>query len=379
MEETVTEIAKLLESFESVANNPQAQLQEHLAAGKRVIGVGPYYAPEELVYAAGAIPFGVWGCMGAANEARKYFPPFYCSLCQTTLEMGLTGMLDGLSAYMTTALCDTQRAASQNWRAGVGNRIPLIFVSQPQNRKSDFGRAYAIESYRQVAHEVEECAHGIVDDEGLAAAIRLYNEWRSAMREFVQLAGTHPAEVSVQARLAVIKAGYFMDKAVHVENVRQLNAALAALPESAQGYKRIVLSGIFENIPAVTAMLDEMGYAVVADDLAKESRAFAMRVPEDEPPFEALADAWCALDGDPLLYDPEKLHAKKVVEKAQAVQAQGVILLLAKFCDPEEFDAPFVKAACLEAGIPFLQIEIDQSTETYEQARTQLEAFADIL
>ena len=375
----MTAIETILKTCEDIAENPHAQLQKYIEEGRRVIGVGPYYAPEELVYAAGAVPFGVWGCMGTPNEARKYFPPFYCSICQMTLEMGLTGKLDGLSGYMTTALCDTQRAASQNWRAGVGNSIPLIFVSQPQNRKADFGRTYAIESYKRVAHEVEECAHGIIDDENLGAAIALYNEWRSTMHEFVQLAGSHPAEVSAQARLAVIKAGYFMDKAEHLPLVRELNDALAVLPESTQGYKRIVLSGIFENVPAIPKMLDEMGSAVVADDLAKESRAFAMVVPEDEPPIEALADAWCALEGDSLLYDPEKLHVKKVVDLAKAADAQGVILLLVKFCDPEEFDAPLVKAACLEAGIPFLQIEIDQSTETYEQARTQLETFGDIL
>ena len=375
----MADITSLLKTFEDIANNPHIQLQNYLASGRRVIGVGPYYAPEELVCAAGAQPFGVWGCMGTPNEARKYFAPFYCSLCQMTLEMGLTGMLDGLSGYMTTALCDTLRAASQNWRAGVGNDIPLIYVSHPQNRKADFGRTYAIESYKQVAHEVEECAHGIIDDENLGAAIRLYNEWRAAMRTFVKLAGSHPAEVGAQARLAVIKAGYFMDKAEHLPLVRDLNAALEALPDSTAGCKRVVLSGIFENIPAIPAMLEEQGFAVVADDLAKESRAFALQIPEDEPPIEALADAFCALDGDSLLYDPEKLHAKKVVDLAKDAQAQGVILLLVKFCDPEEFDALFVKAACREADIPFLQIEVDQSTETYEQARTQLEAFAELL
>lgn len=372
-------IEEMLATFANVAANPHEQLQKHLDAGKRVIGVGPYYAPEELVHAAGAVPFGVWGRMGTANEARKYFPPFYCSLCQMTLEMGLTGKLAGLSGYMTTALCDTQRAASQNWRAGVGNAIPLIYVSQPQNRMTEYGRAYAIESYRQVAHEIEECAHGIIDEAGLAASIKLYNEWRAAMRQFVKLAGTHPTEVGVQARLAVINAGYYMEKAEHLALVNELNAALAVLPESAEGFKRVVLSGIFEDIPAITQMLDEMSYAVAADDLAKESRSFALAVPEDEPPFEALADAWCALEGDSLLYDPEKTHVKKVVDLVRESGAAGVILLLAKFCDPEEFDAPLVKAACREAGIPFLQIEIDQSTETYEQARTQLEAFGGLL
>ena len=372
-------IETMLQEFQDVAENPGEQLAAHLAAGKSVIGVGPYYAPEEFVVAAGAVPFGVWGCMGSANEARKYFPPFYCSICQMTLEMGLTGKLDGLAGYMTTALCDTQRAASQNWRAGVGNNIPLIYVSQPQNRKADFGRAYVLDMCKKVAHEVEECAHGIIDDENLSSAIKLYNEWRAAMREFVELAGTHPAQVGVKARLAVIASGYYMEKADHLAKVRALNAELAAAPASADGFKRVVLSGIFEDIPAITDMLDDLNYAVVADDLAKESRAFALQVPETGDPFEALAEAWCALDGDSLLYDPEKLHVKKVVDLARSADAQGVILLLAKFCDPEEFDAPLVKAACREAGIPFVQIEVDQSTETYEQARTQLETFADIL
>lgn len=89
-------IQDLLNGFSGVASNPTAELNKHLAAGKRVIGVGPYHVPEELVHAAGAVPFGVWGAIGQAVEAKKYFPPFYCSICQMTLEMGLTGKLDRL-------------------------------------------------------------------------------------------------------------------------------------------------------------------------------------------------------------------------------------------------------------------------------------------
>lgn len=32
-----------------------------------------------------------------------------------------------------------------------------------------------------------------------------------------------------------------------------------------------------------------------------------------------------------------------------------------------------------EAGVPLVQVEVDQSTEIYEQARTQLETFADLI
>ena len=97
----------------------------------------------------------------------------------------------------------------------------------------------------------------------------------------MKLAGQHPSEVSVIDRAQVINAGYYLRKADHLPLVKQLNAALAALPSSLEGYHPVVLSGIYEDIPAIGEILQENKYAIVADDLAKESRAFAMQVPEE--------------------------------------------------------------------------------------------------
>lgn len=374
----MTAIETQLAAFSEAAQNPGKVLDAHIAAGKKAIGVGPYYVPEELVHAAGAVPFGVWGCMGQPEEAKRYFAPFYCSICQMTLEMGLTGKLDKLSGIMFTALCDTLRAASQNWRAGV-ERVPMIYVSHPQNRFEDFGRRYAIDSYSEVRHKVEEACGAIITDEALAASIRLYNEWRAEMREFVRLAGKRPGTVSLSERVAVVNAGYYLEKEKHLAMVRELNAALAEVPEDLSGYKPIVLSGIYEDIPAITQILQDNGYAVVADDIAKESRAFAMRVPEEGDPLEALADGFCALGNDSLLYDPGKTHIAHVLDLARENGAAGVVLLLAKFCDPEEFDAALLLKHCRKAGIPLATVEVDQSTESYEQARTQLETFAELI
>ena len=371
-------VNETLAELREIADNPGAQLKAHLDAGKRVIGVGPYYVPEELVYAAGAVPFGVWGCVGVADECKKYFPPFYCSICQMTLEMGLNGTLGSLSGMMVTTLCDTLKAFSQNWKAGVKG-VPMIFVSQPQNRDTDFGREYVRASYEGVMKRVEECCGAIIDDESLAAAIKLYNEWRAEMRAFVKLAGTHPAEVSVADRCAVVNSGYYMDKAQHLAKVKALNAALSQLPDSLDGYKKVVLVGIYEDIPALSQILDENNYAVVADDLAKESRAFAVRVSEEGDPLSALANGFCDIEYDSLLFDPKKAHISHVVDLAREADADGVVILLAKFCDPEEFEAPLVSKAVKAAGLPVITVEIDQQTETYEQARTHFETFAEIL
>ena len=367
-----------LKAFRDVASNPRCQLDRYIDAGKKVIGIGPYYVPEELVYAAGAIPFGIWGAVGTAVEAKKYFPPFYCSICQMSLEQGLTHKLDKLSGIMITGLCDTLKAFSQNWKAGV-ETVPLIFVSQPQNRSNEVGRAYAVSSYHEVAHQVEECCGAIIENETLRQAITLYNDWRFEMQCFISLAGSHPREVSVADRSAVIEASYFMDKAEHLTAVRDLNCLLEKSPSSTDGFRKIMLSGIYEDIPAISEILDDEGFCIVGDDLAKESRAFSLHVPELEDPIEALAEGFCNLKEDSILFDPGKTHADKVARIAKQQDAQGVVLLLAKFCDPEEFDAPFVRNACKEKGLPVVTIEIDQSTESYEQARTQLETFAELL
>ncbi len=371
-------INETLEQLRAVAANPGAQMEVHLKNGKRVIGVGPYYAPEELVYAAGAIPFGVWGCVGTADKCKKYFPPFYCSICQMSLEMGLNHALGKLSGMMVTTLCDTLKAFSQNWKAGVEG-VPMIFVSHPQNRDTTFGREFALRSYEGVRDKVAECCGAVIDDESLSKAIKLYNEWRAAMREFVSLAATHPAEISVADRCAVINAGYYMDKAEHLELVKQLNAALSDAPASLEGYKKVVLVGIYEDIPALSQILDENKYAIVADDLAKESRAFAMEISEEGNPLAALANAFCDTKNDSLLFDPKKAHVSHVVDIAKQNDADGVVILLAKFCDPEEFEAPLVTNAVKAAGLPVITVEVDQQTETYEQARTQFETFAEII
>ncbi len=375
----MADIASMLGAFSEVAAHPSKELDKHLAAGKRVIGVGPYHVPEELVYAAGAIPFGVWGMVGSADEAKKYYPPFYCSICQMTLEMGLKGILDKLSGMMITGLCDTLRASSQNWKAAMGNKVPLIYVTNAQNRFLPAGHKYTVDAYTEVKRRVEECCDTIIDDDQVMAAIKLYNQWRAAMREFVQLAGSHPAEVSNAARVAVVNAGYYMDKAEHLQMVRELNEALAALPESTEGYRKVVLSGIYQDIPAITSILDDNKIAVVADDLAKESRAFARQVPEEGDAIEVLADGWCGLRADTELYDPKKEHIDALVQKAKDSGAGAVVILLAKFCDPEEFEAPLVTRAVRAAGLKCITVEVDQCTESYEQARTQVETLAELL
>ena len=66
-------IETIVKEFAAVAADPKAQLKKYKAEGKKCIGVMPYYAPEELVAAAGMIPFGMWGSNNKTiSRAKEY-------------------------------------------------------------------------------------------------------------------------------------------------------------------------------------------------------------------------------------------------------------------------------------------------------------------
>ena len=52
---------------------------------------------------------------------------------------------------------------------------------------------------------------------------------------------------------------------------------------------------------------------------------------------------------------------------------------LMKFCDPEEYDLPYIEKDLKDAGYPSTTIEINQQSGDFEQIRTRIQTFTDIL
>ena len=147
----------LLEEFKVKAATPKQQLAEYKAQGKKVVGVLPYYAPEELVYAAGIVPMGMWGSnTKTISRAKEYCATFYCTIAQLALEMLLDGTMDQLDGIITPTICDTLRPMSQNFRVAMGDKMKVIFLAHPQNRFEEFGLQFCIDQYNHVKADLEE-------------------------------------------------------------------------------------------------------------------------------------------------------------------------------------------------------------------------------
>ena len=199
----------------------------------------------------------------------------------------------------------------------------------------------------------------------------------AAMRKIDELLAGHP-EITAAQRSDIFKSAFFMTKEEHTELVEALIAKLEAAAPAAEKLP-IVISGILTDAPALNAILDEMGLHIVADDVAAQSRQYRTDAPERDDALNALAEKFAAMGNCSVLYDQEKNRVKWIVDTAKARSAKGVLVVLTKFCDPEEFDYVMIKKACEAADLPLTLVEVDRQMVRFEQVRTNLETFRDLL
>ena len=367
--------ADIFAKLHEVAVNPDSLKDKYLKEGKKVVLV-TYYTPEEIIHSMGMVPMGAYGADIQVNESKQYFPAFICSILQTVLELGMKGAYDGVSGIVIPSLCDSLKCLGENWKYAVPS-IPFIPMTYPQNRKPDYGKAYTKAGYERVIADLEKATGIKFDDSKLEESIKIYNQHNAVMREFSQVCAKHP-EVSAQQRSDVYKSATFMLKEDHTALVKEL---IASLNEDTPGEdkKKVYISGILADSPSLLEILDQNNLQIAGDDVLAASRQYRTECGNDATNLDALAGKFQAMDNCSLLYDVDKKRVQMIVDEAKSLGAKGVILVLTKFCDPEEFDNPLIKKACDEAGLPCIVVEIDRQMDNYEQARTMIETFADLL
>ena len=193
--------------------------------------------------------------------------------------------------------------------------------------------------------------------------------WKYAVPSIPFIPMTYPQNRKPAYGVAYTKAGY-------ERVIRDLEKLGGAFSEEKLP---IVISGILTDAPALNAILDEMDMHIVADDVAAQSRQYRTDAPERDDALNALAEKFAAMGNCSVLYDQEKNRVKWIVDTAKARSAKGVLVVLTKFCDPEEFDYVMIKKACEAADLPLTLVEVDRQMVRFEQVRTNLETFRDLL
>ncbi len=347
--------------------------------GKDLVGCFPLHTPEEIVYAAGCVPVGMWGGRTEIQLADKYLQSFCCSIMRTNVELAMKGTYDMLKAVIIPTFCDTMKCIVENMKLAMP-KVPTIAMAYPQHRTLSAGVEYTVSEIKRVRHQLELILGKIITERQIEEAFAIYEEYRQAMRRFTETSAEHPDIITARKRHLLIKAGQFMDKAIYTRMIKEINRGLEdELPSGFQG-TRVVVTGLLSEPIEMLEIFDENHVAIGADDLSLGSRLWRTPAREDVTDvFQKMA--WRVADqkGDTFFYDSEKKKGQMLLDLVKEKKADGIIVLMMKFCDPEEYDYPIYKEEVESASVPMLYLEIDQQITSFEQIRTRVQSFTEML
>ena len=366
--------------FEAVAADPVAYVRDwKQRTGGQVVGTFCSYAPEEIILASGSLGYRIFGTDLAISRADAHMQAYSCSLVRGALEEVLAGRLDFLDGVVFPHTCDSIQRLSDIWRMNVKAGFHLDVIG-PVKLNTDSARDYMIAVMRKFRQELEARLQKKIGAEAIAAAVETGNRIRAAMRRLYAARMDTPGILKGADIHAVVKAGMVMDRREFCDLAETLAKQVSGdVGKTGFSGKRIVLSGGLCNMPDVYSAIENSNAAVVADDLCTGSRFFEADIEPGADGVAAIAERYIGRNVCPAKHAGIRNRGESLVRMARKSNADGVIFIYLKFCDPHGFDYPYLKQMLADEKIPCLLYEMEEQDAAGGQFRTRCEAFMEML
>lgn len=370
LEEVLYECRELLEDMDFPTVR---RWREH---GGKVVGHFQVYFPEEIVHAAGMLPFKVRGAQIEAAQADSRFGSYLCSILKTSLELALSNRVE-FEMFVTHPICDAARNLGAVWGRNFSYPCQILYL--PQNANSPAATAYLRNEYARLQRTIEAIAGHAIQEEDLRRSVVLYNRNRELIRQLYAIKRETPWLISADEAYALVAIGGMIPREEHNDLLAAVLPMLAARPNKKQDKIRLVFEGGFCEQPPLD-LIRAIGRScyVVDDDLLIGLRWILEDVPLDGDPLFNLASAYLEKSSySPVQHDLRKPKERMLLERVRNSSAEAVILTAAKMCEPGLEEQVAYAHALEKAGIPYFISEFEEKMTTFEHLEIQLETLAE--
>ena len=367
--------------FKNIITDPYTYCVRHKEeTGKKIVGFTCSYTPEEIIYAAGALPFRLFGTNEGINRADVHLQSYCCSLIRGVLEEGLSGRLDFLDGVVFPHTCDTIQRLSDIWRLNIPKQFHIDLVL-PAKLNTASARQYLIDILERFRKDMESALGVKITDAAISESIKIYNQIRTLMMRLYTLRAQRPEILSGSDFHSIIKAAMVMDRQLFLKALGEIVSQLekASGTKIKPGTKKLVLTGGICSHPDIYDIIENAGGVVVWDDLCTGSRYFEGVLDEKAPPLEAIAQRYFDRDICPAKHAGLTDRGESIVQMVRKQTADGVIFMLLKFCDPHAFDYPYIKEMLDRENIPSMLLDMEEQLPAGGQLQTRFETFIQIL
>ncbi len=364
-----------------------AEMLEHQKQGGKVFGTFCVYVPDEVVFAAGGIAAGL--CGGSqfwVSGGEKVLPSNTCPLIKASVGARLDKTCPFFlipDMYVGETTCDGKKKA---WEILAGD-VPFHIIDVPQMKREQDIAAFEAEIMAFIK-VVEKVSGKKIDVESLGESIKLINNKRKALQRLYNARKASPVPISGKDALLVTQIAFYDDPARCAQMGNKLAEELeerishkeGVFPENAL---RIMVSGTPMAIPnwKLHHIIESAGAAVVVEESCTGTRYFENLVDEKATTLEgqvrALAERY--MKTNCACFTPNPGRVEDILRLAEEYKVDGIINTNLQFCNLYSTESFLVKQSLVESNLPVIHIETDYSEQDYEQLRTRIEAFLEML
>jgi benzoyl-CoA reductase/2-hydroxyglutaryl-CoA dehydratase subunit BcrC/BadD/HgdB len=363
------------------------ELREHAKQGGKVVATYCVFVPEEIVWAAGAIPVGLCaGTQFSIPTAEAVLPRNTCALIKSSFGFKLGKVCPYVQAshlIVGETTCDGKKKMFE-----ILNEYQPVYVMEVPNKKTEKSRQLWLEEVKAFKDRIEKLTGNKITAENLKQAIALVNDRRKALQRLANLRKNSPVPISGKDALLATQVSFYDDAKRDTQMLTALCDELDKRVAAKQGIApakapRILISGSPMAIPnwKLHHIVETSGAVVVCEESCTGTRFFSDLVKPvkggvDEQ-IKAVADRYmnihCAC------FTPNEERLDDIVRLAKEYQADGVIHYNLQFCHTYATEAVQVEKRLEKEGIPLLRIETDYSDEDAGQLKSRVEAFLEMV
>ena len=394
--------AKYLRRIEELSSAPEGMrpfldVLEHIYVDmqgvdipKRQKTIGTYcvMVPQELIYAAGAVPVKL--CSGnytAFFIGDDIAPRDACPLVKAVAGFKHTGLMpvyDNCSLMIVPVTCDCKKKIA----GMLGEYCDVMTMHIPTTKNDDDIDEFVNQLY-DLAEKLESITGNKITYESLSASFYKVGRAQYELSEFIKLKKQNPYLIRGTHAMTIMNAYGYMPADTWADALRSVNMSLSL--RAMKGEKvttkklpRILLTGspiVFPNMK-IPLLIEEMGGIVAGDETCMGERGMWDPPVITDNSFDGMMRALANRSLRPCPCPTFADNSQRIYRLKQLIkenQIQGVIYHVLRGCLVYDFEYKRIEEELGKLDIPVIRLESDYNEEDVEQLRIRIEAFIELI
>ena len=353
--------------------------REWKSQDKKVLGLLCSYIPEEIVSAAGMLPWRITGTwQEAAPLAGAYRPEMTCRYCSHVLESVLNGDLNFLDGVIGTQLDDDFKRLLDVLHVIKKPALThMMYLPHVSNANTSPMWVNSVLDFKEV---VQDMAGVEITEKELRQQVEIYNTMRSLLMKVYEMRKRSTPPITGAEALGLTTAARVMPRE---EFNKELESLLPYLENREAPLKRtkprLLMSSEYLDHPGYVELAEKAGAVVVMDDFDTGSKYFWDTVNSNSDNiWEALAKRYLNKPAISRMASWNE-QAEQLMKWVKEYDADGIVELRQLYSLPLDYRFFAMKKKFGEVGIPYISFSREYHFANEGMLRTRIEAFIEMI